>query len=69
MQKVKNTLISFIKDESGMEILQFAIVLAITVGLFAVALTIMKTVRGGMSTANSKAEEGFTQVWDDMDGE
>ena len=45
----------FLTDESGMELLQLAIVVVITVGLIGVMMKLMNTVRENISKANDNA--------------
>ena len=45
----------FLTDESGMELLQLAIVVVITVGLIGVMTKLMNTVRENISKANDNA--------------
>ena len=45
----------FLTDESGMELLQLAIVVVITVGLIGVMTKLMNTVRENISKANDTA--------------
>jgi hypothetical protein len=47
----------FWNDESGMELLQLAIVIVITVGLIGVMTTVMNTVRSNISKANDNAND------------
>ena len=46
----------FLTDESGMELLQLAIVVVITVGLIGVMTKLMNTVRENISKANDNTE-------------
>ena len=47
----------FLTDESGMELLQLAIVVVITVGLIGVMTKLMNTVRENISKANDNANK------------
>lgn len=62
MVKIKNYVDRFIKDESGMELMQFAIVVVITAGLIAVAMTIRDTTSKAITNANQIADEEFNNA-------
>ena len=57
MDRLKNYMYDFCNDESGMELLQLAIVIVITVGLIGVMTTVMNTVRSNISKANDNAND------------
>ena len=57
MNRLKNYMRDFWNDESGMELLQLAIVIVITVGLIGVMTTVMNTVRSNISKANDNAND------------
>lgn len=57
MDRLKNYMYDFWNDESGMELLQLAIVIVITVGLIGVMTTVMNTVRSNISKANDNAND------------
>lgn len=57
MDRLKNYMHDFWNDESGMELLQLAIVIVITVGLISVMTTVMNTVRSNISKANDNAND------------
>lgn len=55
--QIENYMHDFWNDESGMELLQLAIVIVITVGLIGVMTTVMNTVRSNISKANDNAND------------
>ena len=57
MDRLKNYMHDVWNDESGMELLQLAIVIVITVGLIGVMTTVMNTVRSNISKANDNAND------------
>ena len=57
MNRLNNYMHDFWNDESGMELLQLAIVIVITVGLIGVMTTVMNTVRSNISKANDNAND------------
>ena len=57
MDRLINYMHDFWNDESGMELLQLAIVIVITVGLIGVMTTVMNTVRSNISKANDNAND------------
>lgn len=57
MDRLNNYMHDFWNDESGMELLQLAIVIVITVGLIGVMTTVMNTVRSNISKANDNAND------------
>ena len=57
MDRLKNYMHDCWNDESGMELLQLAIVIVITVGLIGVMTTVMNTVRSNFSKANDNAND------------
>ena len=68
MAKVRNYVEKFIKDESGMELMQFAIVVVITAGLIAVAMTIRDTTSSAITNANQIADEEFNNALNSAGG-
>ena len=57
---MKTYIKNFIRDEEGMEILQFAIVILITVGLIGVIMTIGKSIKGQLETTNDTMNSKFS---------
>lgn len=57
MVRLKRYAKEFWNNESGMELLQLAIVIVITVGLIGVMTTVMNTVRNNISKANDNAND------------
>ncbi len=68
MAKFRNYVEKFIKDESGMELMQFAIVVVITAGLIAVAMTIRDTTSSAITNANQIADEEFNNALNSAGG-
>ena len=62
MNQFKSYINEFMDDESGMELLQFAVIIAITVALIPVVMKIFNTVKGNMETANTQAENEFNAL-------
>lgn len=68
MARFRNYVEKFIKDESGMELMQFAIVVVITAGLIAVAMTIRDTTSSAITNANQIADEEFNNALNSAGG-
>lgn len=62
INKLKNHVGNFVKDESGMELMQFAIVVVITAGLIGVAMKIRDTTSNAITSANTIADEEFNNA-------
>lgn len=53
---------AFVKDESGMETIEFVVILAIVAGLIAVISAVGSTVRDKADQAQGKINEGLNAI-------
>lgn len=53
---------TFVKDESGMETIEFVVILAIVAGLIAVISAVGSTVRDKADQAQGKINEGLNAI-------
>lgn len=58
-KSVKGYAEEFVRDDSGMELLQFAIIVVISCGLIAAVKGIQTAVNNGLNDSASEVESGF----------
>lgn len=68
MDSLKKYISDFWNDESGMELLQLAIVIVITVGLIGVATAVMNTVKANINKANENANDQMQGILNNANG-
>ena len=68
MDSLKKYISDFWNDESGMELLQLAIVIVITVGLIGVATAVMNTGKANINKANENANDQMQGILNNANG-
>lgn len=68
MQKLKHYWKEFIEDESGMELLQLAVGVVVSVGLIWAILKIQRAISDGLVESAEKTEQGFDDAFNASSG-
>lgn len=62
LHKIKTYGKEFLSDESGMELLQFALLVCVTIILLGVLMLIVNAIKKGLEGAATKVQEGFDKA-------
>lgn len=68
MERLKRYWKEFLEDESGMELLQLAIGVVVTVGLIWAVLKIQRAISDGLVESAEKTEQGFDDAFNASSG-